>query len=158
GKHKDAEKLMADFEPLNVDHWREIAFFILRSHCDSMLRDGSATPAQCDEYVKNFVRGKLKNDDAAQVTTMVEHVAKGVTQQNHWQVIGPFPGGQGFKGLSTVYEPEKDTAPKPNYKVGDKTIAWKPVDVRPGDGVDLLKEISPSEYVVAYASTTFESP
>jgi len=114
--------------------------------------------AQCTDFVKNFVRDKLNDVDAAEADAVAEHVANCVASNNRWQLIGPFPGGQDFRGLDTVYEPEQAATQQPEYRVGDRTLAWKQVDVRPGGYVDLRKEVSVSEPIVAYASATFECP
>jgi tetratricopeptide (TPR) repeat protein len=80
----------------------------------------------------------------------------GMPTDSDWMVIGPFDNKDGF---NRRYPPEKEVDLKRSYRKGDQEIAWKPVHDENIDGyINLMDQYEKSDWSVAYALITIESP
>jgi hypothetical protein len=156
GRFDDSEELIAKFDPLAEYNWHFIAT-LLRSHCRAMSADGGASQQACADYVSKYVRGKLATADSATCNELTSRLITWINTPGTWDVIGPFPG-RPSKGLDTAYGPERSAEPKRQYMHGANILQWRPVSACAGDYIDLASVVAQEEFVVAYASTVFESP
>ncbi len=69
-----------------------------------------------------------------------------------WQIIGPFPSGEGFVGHSTVFAPEQGIDLDAEYDGVNGKVSWQPFHLPVnGLGIDFKAIYEPSEHVTAYA-------
>lgn len=76
-----------------------------------------------------------------------------------WQIVGPFPSAEPFKGHGTAYPPESGIDLAAAYDGVNGKIRWQLFVLPQGSlGVDLKPLFSPNEQIKAYAACWVDSP